>query len=77
MFALFHSSEARFRPGRNPMVCSSGFSAMAFGDETLTEVTMSIVYNYTLKHDRNGRIVEKVETVNGKAMKWTGNPPGN
>jgi RHS repeat-associated protein len=44
---------------------------MAFGDETLTEVTMSIVYNYTLKHDRNGRIVEKVETVNGKAMKWT------
>ncbi|QGY39637.1 RHS repeat-associated core domain-containing protein [Pseudodesulfovibrio cashew] len=32
---------------------------------------MSNVYTCELKHDRNGRIVEKVETVQGKAMKWT------
>jgi RHS repeat-associated protein len=31
---------------------------------------MSSVYDYTLKHDRNGRILEKGETVNGKGMKW-------
>ncbi|BDQ38025.1 hypothetical protein SYK_23850 [Pseudodesulfovibrio nedwellii] len=29
-----------------------------------------IPYSYTLRHDQNGRIVEKTETVNGKAVVW-------
>ncbi|WP_097011879.1 RHS repeat-associated core domain-containing protein [Pseudodesulfovibrio profundus] len=35
------------------------------------EVLLNSVYAYQLRHDRTGRIVEKVETVKGKAVKWT------
>jgi len=35
------------------------------------EVLLNSVYAYQLRHDRTGRIVDKVETVKGKAVKWT------
>jgi RHS repeat-associated protein len=31
---------------------------------------MATPYTYKLRHDQNGRIVEKVETVNSKSMNW-------
>jgi len=31
---------------------------------------MSIPYKYRLRHDQNGRIIEKTETVSGKSVNW-------
>ncbi len=29
------------------------------------------VYDFELRYDQSGRIVEKIETIKGKSMKWT------
>ncbi|MBI9081836.1 MAG: hypothetical protein JEY79_19105 [Pseudodesulfovibrio sp.] len=32
---------------------------------------MGSPYIFKLRHDQNGRIIKKTETVNGKSIKWT------